>query len=628
MRWSQAGRRSPVNLDLDAAGTSPAALALHYDLPAEFFRLWLGPGLVYSCGLWDEGDPTDTLERAQHRKLDFFAGELHCRGRRVLDVGCGWGALAERFAVTHGASSVVALNLSASQVAFARRRGAPAVEFRLESWVDHEPAEPYGAITCVEATEHFASDRCSAQEKVEVYGRFFERCASWLEPDGRLGLQLICLDQVGHAGSRPRRGPLSELIRRDIFPESMPASLSEMVLGWETAFRLERFDAHPDHYRRTFRAWHEAARRGRAEAEALVGAGVYRTFARYFAAGEALFRLREQTLYRVILLRRERPKRWRAPLGPVEEPPACLEAGEAAGVRAGGPGSLGASPLAVRAHYDVSNDFYRLWLDQTMAYSSGIWSGGARTLEEAVRAKVAFFAGALLGDEPGGRVLDVGCGWGGPLRLLQAIRACEAVGLTISAAQAAHLAEHPIERTEIRLEGWADHTPPQPYDAVWSFGAFEHFARDGLGRDQRLAVYRSFFSRCFTWLRPGGHLGLETIAHDDAPETDTVQGRGSMADLVLGLFPESLAPHLWELVGGFEPWFEVEVLRSDPADFATTARSWLVGLRDRAEDARRIVGEETYRRFHRYLVATEMQFRLGELTNYRVVLRRRPALKR
>src|SRR5262249_14226082 len=157
-------------------------------------------------------------DTAQLRKLDLFAGALGVRGGRVLDIGCGWGALLQRFVTDHGVVSGTGLTLSAAQAAFANARGVPRIEFRLEHWIDHSPAHPYDAITCIEATEHLASDRLTADEKVDVYRAFFGQCAEWLKNDGRLGLQLICLDNVGHARSRPARGPASDLIRLDIFP--------------------------------------------------------------------------------------------------------------------------------------------------------------------------------------------------------------------------------------------------------------------------------------------------------------------------------------------------------------------------------------------------------------------------
>jgi len=416
-----------------AAGTSPAAIARHYDLSDEFFRLWLGDDMVYSCALWSEGDDLDT---AQIRKLDHFAALVGANGGRLLDVGCGWGALLDRAVRHHGAAGGVGLTLSPAQHAYALLRQVPGVDYRLESWVDHQPTDPYDAITCIEATEHFASDALDVDGKVEVYRTFFERCASWLRPEGRVGLQLICLDNVGHAGSRAGRGPASELIRTQIFPESMPASLSELTLGWETHFRLDEFLEHTDHYRRTFRAWMLRGRAAAHQAEELIGPDAARTFLRYFAAGEMFFRLREHALYRVVLSLRPAPKVWSAPPPPVGDTAVA---------------AVAASPAAIRSHYDVSNEFYRILLGPTMAYSSALWEG-EESLDAAQLAKIDFFADHVLPD-PGTRVLDVGCGWGANLRrLVEAHGASEAVGLTLSQAQHDCAVDQAVAEVEVRLE--------------------------------------------------------------------------------------------------------------------------------------------------------------------------------
>jgi cyclopropane-fatty-acyl-phospholipid synthase len=611
---------------LRAAGTSPAAIAHHYDLDGDFFAQWLGDERVYSCALWQDGeDPGRHLAAAQQRKLDFFAGALDVDGARVLDIGCGWGALLDRFAAAHGLASGVGLTLSTSQAAFARGRRVPGVDFRVQSWVDHDPDARYDAITCIEATEHLASDRLDADDKVAVYRQFFARCADWLKDDGRLGLQLICLDNVGHEGSRAGRGRSSELIRVDIFPESMPASLSELVLGWETDFELVRFVDHHDHYVRTFRAWGLAFRAHLEAVRARVDDGTRRTFARYFATGEIFFRRREHALYRVVLRKRTRPKQWAHRLRPSDLVAAGSSiAGDPTGTAAG------ASAAAVRQHYDVSNDFYRLWLGPSMMYSSGLWSSAADDVADLAAAhdrKIDFFAAHVLQDA-GAAVLDVGCGWGHNLRrLVESHRVREAVGLTLSAAQRDFLAGQPIAGAQIRLEDWGDHRPRHRYDAIVSYGAFEHFARDGSNGVQRVQAYRGFFARCFEWLAEDGRLGLETIAHDGAPDTATPRGRGPLGDLVLELFPESICPQLCEIVLGFEPYFEVELLRSDAADFARTFRLWLLALREHEAAAGARVGAGTVRRFRSYLVSSEMQFRIGALTNYRLVLHRRPKLR-
>src|SRR5262245_20140421 len=97
-----------------AMGTSPAAIAQHYDISTDFFALWLGPDLVYSCGLWAP-DGEDSLAAAQDRKLDHFAFGVHAAGGRVLDIGCGWGGLLDRFVCHHGAKGGVGLTLSPAQ---------------------------------------------------------------------------------------------------------------------------------------------------------------------------------------------------------------------------------------------------------------------------------------------------------------------------------------------------------------------------------------------------------------------------------------------------------------------------------------------------------------------------------
>jgi cyclopropane-fatty-acyl-phospholipid synthase len=339
-----------------------------------------------------------------------------------------------------------------------------------------------------------------------------------------------------------------------------------------------------------------------------------RAFEQYFAVGEAVFRLREQALYRVVLEKRPEPKRWAVSVRPSDlEPRPATVVG-------------GASTAALQSHYDVSNDFYRLWLGPTMMYSSARWpnTDAGVGLDEAQDDKIDAFA-LWTGLRPGDRVLDVGCGWGHVARrLVTAHEAGRVVGLTPSIAQHDHIAARQDARVEGRLERWERHEPTEAYDVIVSFGAFEHFAPDGSRGPQRIAGYRAFFADCYEWLVPGGRLGLETIAHDDAPDTDAPLGRGPLGDAVLGLYPESLCPHLSEIVLGFEPWFEVERLEPAGSDFARTMRLWAHNLRARRQEAVALVGEEVVRKFWQYLVASDIQFRLNAITNYRVVVRRRP----
>jgi cyclopropane-fatty-acyl-phospholipid synthase len=121
----------------------------------------------------------------------------------------------------------------------------------------------------------------------------------------------------------------------------------------------------------------------------------------------------------------------------------------------------GASDAAVRAHYDVSTEFYAMWLGPTMMYSSGMWPLSDGSLEDAMSAKIDFFADAVV-PEGQARVLDVGCGWGGNLRRLAGVHAgASSVGLTLSAAQYEYLVAHPVAGSEVRLESWSEHRPDE-----------------------------------------------------------------------------------------------------------------------------------------------------------------------
>jgi cyclopropane-fatty-acyl-phospholipid synthase len=392
----------------------------------------------------------------------------------------------------------------------------------------------------------------------------------------------------------------------------MPASLSELALGWETWFRLEELLDHSDQYVRTFRAWNRSLRADRERARALVGEEFLSRFSKYFATGELMYRLREDALYRVILSRRPEPKRWAFDLSP------SALVGSADVV-------TGASRGAVESHYDIDNEFYALWLGPTMLYTSGWWEPGDNPDDRSGPAhrKMDRFAELVL-PGPGARVLDVGCGWGSVLnRLVEHHDVAVATGLTLSTAQCEWARTNAVEGVEVLLEGWEEHKPADSYDAIVSFGAFEHFARDGSDRAKRVRRYQSFFESCYGWLRTGGRLGLETIVYEDAPDTASPLGRGPLGDAVLSVYPESTCPHLAEVLLGFEPWFELRVLRTDATDFALTCRQWSRALRARWPNAVAAVGEETAAKFRQYLAASEIQFRLRAITNARLVLQRR-----
>ena len=352
----------------------------------------------------------------------------------------------------------------------------------------------------------------------------------------------------------------------------MPASLSELVLGWETHFELDEFHDHPRHYQRTFRAWTLAYREQEALAQELVGPEACRAYARYFAVGEAVFRLREHSLYRVILTKRPEPKTWAVTVRPSDIP--------APADRGGGP--AGASAAAVRSHYDVSNSFYELWLGPSMMYSSAMWAGagdpGGPRARPAAEDRLLRGQGAARPRSPAGprRRLRLGLEPPPARRGAPGHRRHRAHAEP-GAARLPHPAPGPGGR---HPAGGLERPPTGASRTTRSSRSARSSTSPGTGPQVRNGLPPTAVSSARAWSGWPPEAGSRwRRSPTTARRTPTHPlGRGPLGDFVLSLFPESLCPHLGEIVLGFEPFFEVEVLRSDPAGL----RAHLPGVAHRA----------------------------------------------
>jgi cyclopropane-fatty-acyl-phospholipid synthase len=154
---------------------------------------------------------------------------------------------------------------------------------------------------------------------------------------------------------------------------------------------------------------------------------------------------------------------------------------------------------AIRHHYDVGNDFYRLWLDPQTVYSCAYFPPGVRDVERAQQAKLDYICRKLR-LKPGERLLDIGCGWGALIRHAVRHYGVEAVGITVSPAQAelaaGRIAEEGLEgRCRVELRDYRESPDAEAYDKVASVGMFEHVGRSHLAE---------YFARVYRALRPGG----------------------------------------------------------------------------------------------------------------------------
>lgn len=281
----------------------------------------------------------------------------------------------------------------------------------------------------------------------------------------------------------------------------------------------------------------------------------------------------------------------------------------------------GASPGAIQHHYDVGNEFYRLWLDPTLSYSGAMWEPGD-TLETAQLRKLDFHIEQARAARTS-RVLDVGCGWGGLLRRLVESHGVErAVGLTLSEAQAEWIKGLGIPNVEVRLESWLDHQPQGLYDAIISIGAFEHFAKLDSSDDERVEGYRAFFKRCRDWLKPSGRLSLQTFAYGSSRRREDVKKTPGTRFLSAEIFPETDPPSLSEIVAASNGIFEIEALRNDRKDYAVTCKEWVKRLKANREKAIQLTDESSFNRYQHYLQLSTVGFEMGYLALFRITLSR------
>ncbi len=267
----------------------------------------------------------------------------------------------------------------------------------------------------------------------------------------------------------------------------------------------------------------------------------------------------------------------------------------------------------IEFHYDVGDDFYRLWLDAGMNYSAALWKG-VDDLESAQNQKNAFHLD-VVNARSAQRILDVGCGWGALLERARALSPCaELVGLTLSSTQSEHCSAS-LPDAQIRLESWENHSPTAPYDAIVSVGALEHFVNHRMTRKERIETYASFFRFCRNSMSPNGRMSLQTIGYGNLP--------GGKLDAFIydSIFPNSDLPFLDELVAATHGTLEITSVRNDRLDYARTCSAWVERLTHRAEEAVAVTGNaELVAGYIRYLKMSAAGFNVGALALYRLTL--------
>lgn len=270
------------------------AISFHYDISNEFYALWLDRALVYSCAYFDS--PDVDLDSAQEAKLEHICRKLVlCPDDRLLDIGCGWGALLIHAATHHG---VVAhgVTLSVRQLEFARQRIAAAgltdrVTVELRDYRDLEGAASYDKIASVGMFEHVGLRNLST---------YFATVHRLLKPCG-----LFLNHGITHGSQGWSKSLCTEFINRYVFPDGQLDRVSRMQAAMEDAqFEIADVEALRSHYALTLERWVDRLERRHDEALRFVNEATYRVWRLYMSACALDFQCGEIGIYQVLASKR------------------------------------------------------------------------------------------------------------------------------------------------------------------------------------------------------------------------------------------------------------------------------------------------------------------------------------
>ncbi|HET6437576.1 MAG TPA: cyclopropane-fatty-acyl-phospholipid synthase family protein [Anaeromyxobacter sp.] len=269
---------------------------------------------------------------------------------------------------------------------------------------------------------------------------------------------------------------------------------------------------------------------------------------------------------------------------------------------------------AVQHHYDVSDDFYRLFLDRQMAYSCAYFAGGARTLEEAQEAKLDLVC-RKLSLSRGERLLDVGCGWGALISHAVGRYGASALGITLSENQLAEGRRRLAGLPGATVEAADYRRLPanERFHKIASVGMMEHVGRAHLGE---------YFRGLFRLLHPGGLLLNHAIADisTDAPALRFTSRRGG-GFIEKYIFPDGeLLPIATVLRTAERAGFEVRDVESLREHYADTCAAWVSRLEENWAEAERLVGRRRARAYRLYLASSAAQFRVGRISVFQALL--------
>ena len=277
----------------------------------------------------------------------------------------------------------------------------------------------------------------------------------------------------------------------------------------------------------------------------------------------------------------------------------------------GSPHSRKRDRQAVTRHYNVSGDFYRLWLDRRLVYSCAYFAAPDEDLDAAQELKLDYICRKLR-LKPGERLLDIGCGWGGLILHAASRYGAQARGITLSRPQADWANERIreaglAESCMAEVMDYRDITEQEGYDKLVSVGMFEHVG---------VAKLPDYFGIAWRLLKPGGVFLNHGIAYGPG-----VKDQNQSLFIQKYVFPDSeLVPVTVALSASADAGFEIRDVESLREHYALTLRHWVRRLEGNYERALRTAGEAMYRIWRLYMSGAAHYFTTGRLNVYQVLL--------
>jgi cyclopropane-fatty-acyl-phospholipid synthase len=271
---------------------------------------------------------------------------------------------------------------------------------------------------------------------------------------------------------------------------------------------------------------------------------------------------------------------------------------------------MGSTKSDVEVSYDVSNEFFRLWLDERMNYTCAVFESPEQSLEAAQLNKLR-----ILSDfarvTPEKKVLDIGCGWGAALEYVVTARGVKrAVGVTLSTAQAAEVNARKLPGVEVIGADFRELSTNERFDSLISICMIDHLCSPAEAREGKAVdIYRRYFKKTWELTNKGARFGLQAILRNRTPRM-TPWGAlpaGTKAELediyfcTREIFPGGLNPRLEDLIQAVNPYWEVMQVNTRREDYQRTTGEWLRRLRLNEKTIRATWGNKVFEDYDRYL---------------------------